>query len=281
MIDMIELKHGDCIKLMEEIPNRSIDMILCDLPYGSTSCAWDITIPFEPLWEQYNKIIKCNGVVVLFGSQPFTSKLLCSNINNFREELIWLKNRSASGMQAKQKHMKIHENILVFAPNPKYTYNPQKWLVSEKEFLTQRKTFRENEYIRNNIYAPATRTRNPDDGSRNPISILSARVPFTPQKSKQYCDDIELRLHPTQKPIALLEYLIKTYTNEGDTVLDNCMGSGSTGVACVNTNRNFIGMEIVQHYFEISKERILSVSKMQHNEESSYECTTATCACSV
>lgn len=172
-------------------------------------------------------------------------------------------------MQANQKHMKIHENIVVFSKQAKHTYNPQKWLVAEKEFLTQRKTFRENEYIGNNIYSPTTRTRKPDTGERNPISIVSARVPFTPQNKKIYSDDIEIRHHPTQKPISLLEYLIKTYSNEGETVLDNCMGSGSTGVACVNTNRNFIGIELNEDYFNIAKDRIQNqLAKINTNDVS-------------
>lgn len=252
---------------MKDIPDKSIDMILCDLPYGTTQCKWDTVIPFESLWKYYKRIIKDNGVIVLFGSQPFTSALIQSNPNMFREELIWLKNKAGSGMQSKQKHIKIHENICVFSPNSKYTYNPQRWLISEKEFITQRKTFKENEYIGNQIYGATTRTRKADTGERNPISILSCRVPFTPSKSKTYSEDVDLRLHPCQKPIILLEYLIKTYTNERDTVLDNCMGSGSTGVACVNTDRSFIGIELDEKYFDIAKERIYKVKTPSITEE--------------
>lgn len=241
---------------MKNIPDKSIDMVLCDLPYGTTSCHWDSMIPFEPLWEQYNRIIRQHKAVVLFGSQPFTTLLVNSNIKHFREELIWLKNKPASGMQSQQKHMKVHENIVVFSKDSQYTYNPQKWLIAEKEFITQRKTFKENEYIGNQIYGATTRTKKPDTGERNPISIVSCRVPFTPQKHKNYSENVDLRLHPTQKPVLLLEYLIKTYTNDGDIILDNCMGSGSTGVACVNTNRNFIGIELDEKYFNIAKERI-------------------------
>lgn len=255
--------------MMNDIPDESVDLILCDLPFGTTSCAWDTIIPFEKLWEHYKRIIKQYAPIVLFGSQPFTSNLVCSNISMFREELVWLKNKPASGMQANQKHMKIHENIVVFSKQAKHTYNPQKWLVAEKEFLTQRKTFRENEYIGNNIYSPTTRTRKPDTGERNPISIVSARVPFTPQNKKIYSDDIEIRHHPTQKPISLLEYLIKTYSNEGETVLDNCMGSGSTGVACVNTNRNFVGIELNEDYFNIAQDRIQNqLAKINTNDVS-------------
>ena len=236
--------------------NIKVDMILCDLPYGTTSCVWDSVIPFNELWQRYRKILKPNKPIVLFCSQPFTSALINSNTANFKEELIWLKNKPASGMQKNQRHMKIHENILIFSFDSKYTFNSQKWLVEEKEFITQRKTFKESEFVGNNIYASTRRTRKPDTGERNPLSIISCRVPFTPQKSKQYSDDIDLRLHPTQKPLLLCEYLVKTFSNEGDTVLDNCMGSGTTGVACKNLSRNFIGIEFNEEYFEIAKARI-------------------------
>ena len=184
------------------------------------------------------------------------SLLIQSNIEHFREELIWLKNKAGSGMQANQKHIKIHENICIFSKSATYTYNPQKWLIAEKEFITQRKTFKENEYIGNQIYGATTRTRKPDTGERNPISIVSCRVPFTPQKNKTYSDEVDLRLHPTQKPLELVEYLVKTFSNENDVVLDNCMGAGTTGVACKNLSRKFIGIEINDTYFRIARNRI-------------------------
>lgn len=252
----IKLYNGDCLEIMKDIPNSSVDLVLCDPPYGTTACAWDIVIPFDKLWEHYHRIIKDSGVIALFGSQPFSSLLVTSNIKEFREELIWLKNKPASGFKAIQRHMKIHEQIEVFSTSSEYTYNPQKWLVEDKEFITQRKTFKDNEYIGNRIYGATTRTRKIDTGERNPISIVSCRVPFTPQNSKTYSDNVELRYHPTQKPIAILEYIIKTYTNEGDVVLDNCMGSGSTGVACITTNRSFIGIELDKNYFKIAEQRI-------------------------
>lgn len=255
---MIDLQEGDCLKLMRKISDKSIDMILCDLPYGTTACSWDVLIPFDKLWEQYNRIIKDNGTIILFGSEPFTSKLICSNIKYFREQLVWLKNKSGSGLQAKQKHIKVHEDIVIFSKRGKYTFNPQKWLVDKKEFLTQRKTFNDIE-VGNNIYSKMIKHQTADTGERNPISIVSCRVPFTPQKRCSYSEDVDLRMHPAQKPVELLKYLIRTYSNEGDIVLDNCMGSGSTGVACVNTNRNFIGMENVSEYFEIAKKRIKEV----------------------
>lgn len=262
---MIDLRQGDCLELMKDIPSKSIDMILCDLPYGTTICKWDVIISFDKLWEQYNRIIKDNGVIALFGTEPFASRLILSNEKKFREELIWLKNKASSGLQAKQKHIKVHEKILVFSKNGKYKFNPQKWLVDKKEFLTQRKTFNEVE-VGNNIYSKMIKVQKADDGTRNPISIISCRVPFTPAKGKKYENkEIDLRVHPTQKPVSLLEYLIKTYTNENETVLDNCMGSGSTGVACVNTNRNFIGIELDENYFNIAKERIEKYMKGEEN----------------
>lgn len=252
---MYNLILGDCLEKMKDISDKSIDMILCDLPYGTTSCSWDIIIPFDKLWDQYKRILKNNGKVVLFGSQPFTTKMIASNIDWFKEEIIWLKNRSASGMLANKRHLKTHENIVIFSPVTSYTYNPQKWNVEDKKFLTQRKTmsiYGEG----NNIYGGFTSKRKADDGTRNPISVVAYQLPITAAKTKKYKDNIDVRVHPTQKPIVLLEYLIKTYTNEGDTVLDNCMGSGSTGVACVNTNRDFIGIELDEKYFNIAKERI-------------------------
>lgn len=251
----MKLLQGDCLELMKDIPDGSIDMILADLPYGTTACEWDSIIPVKPLWEQYKRVIKSDGAIVLTTSQPFTSFMVMSNPDMFREEVIWLKNKSGNGFQAKQKHMKVHESILVFSKNGKYTFNPQKWLVAEKEFLTQRKTFKEVE-VGNNIYGKMKRTQKKDTGERNPVSIVSERVPFTPQKNKKYGSDVDLRYHPTQKPVALMEYLIKTYADEGDTVLDNVMGSGTTGIACLNTNRNFIGIELDETYFNIAKDRI-------------------------
>lgn len=260
----VKLFQGDCLEMMKNISEASIDLICCDLPYGTTSCAWDSVIPFDILWEHYGRILKPDGVVILFGSQPFTTQMIQSNIKWFREELIWLKNKPASGMLCDKRHMKIHENIEIFSPVGDYTYNPQKWLISDKDFITQRKTFKENEYIGNQIYGATTRTRKPDTGERNPISIISCQVPFTPQKSKSYSNDLDLRYHPTQKPIELLTYLIKTYSNECDLILDNCMGSGSTGVVCKNLNRNFIGIEIDSDYFKIAEQRINSSIQEKH-----------------
>ena len=253
--DNYKLLHGDCLERMKEIPDGSVDTVLCDLPYGTTQCSWDNIINFELMWEQLNRITKDNTPIVLFGSQPFTSNLIMSNPKMFREELIWLKNKAGSGLQAKQKHIKVHENILLFSKNGKYTFNPQKWLVDKKEFLTQRKTFNDR-IVGNNVYSEMVGKRNDTGNERNPISIVSCRVPFTPQKNRSYSSDVDLRYHPTQKPVALLEYLIKTYTKENETVLDFTAGSFSTAIACLNTDRNFIGIELDDGYFDIGVNRI-------------------------
>jgi len=249
---------GNCLEIMPQIPDKSIDMILCDLPYGTTACKWDQVIPFEPLWAQYKRLIKDHGAIVLFGSQPFFSDLIHSNKTMFREELVWLKNRSGSGFHSNSNHIKIHENIAVFSKQSR-VFNPQKWGVEEEKFLTKRKTFDKYEEANNNIYGGMKKTRKPDIGERNPISVIPFSVCCTPAKSKTYAHEIDLRLHPTQKPVALFEYLIKTYTNEGDLVLDNCIGSGTTAIAAINTKRNFIGIEKEQKYVDIANERISKV----------------------
>lgn len=206
------------------------------------------------MWNRLNKITYENAPIVLFSSQPFTSKLINSNINNFREEIVWLKNKSASGMQYKQKHLKVHENIVIFAKTGKYTYNPQKWEVKEKEFLTQRKTmsiYGES----NNVYGNIKRNRKPDDGTRNPISIVAFKVPITTAKTKKYSSDIDVRVHPTQKPLLLMDYLVKTFSNENDIILDFTMGAGTTGVSALRNNRKFIGIELEEDYFNIAENR--------------------------
>ena len=229
----IKLLNGDCLELMKDIPDGSIDMILCDLPYGTTACKWDTVIPFELLWEQYNRIIKDNSAIVLFGSQPFTTELNHSNLKMFRYEWIWIKNNSTGFQLANKRPLKKHEIISVFY-RKQPTYNPQGLQVYGK--INKRKSTGDNwSEMNNNEYIQRF--------TNYPTQILE----FGYDKEK---------LHPTQKPVALLEYLIKTYTNEGDVVLDNCMGSGSTGIACLNTNRNFIGIELDENYFNIAKDRI-------------------------
>ena len=237
---MIELFNEDCLEGMKRIPNGSIDMILCDLPYGTTACKWDSVIPFEPLWKQYERVIKDNGAIVLTASQPFTTVLSHSNIKIFRYELIWQKNNFTGFLNAGRMPLKAHENILIFYKKLP-TYNPQKYEVSEK-FIDKRKTINNTPY-KESVFHEKKRLRKADDGLRNPTSIL------------QFESETKT-IHNTQKPVALMEYLVRTYTNEGETVLDNCMGSGTTGVACKNLNRNFIGIEKDEKYFLIAKNRI-------------------------
>ena len=232
----IDLKHGDCLELMKSIPDGSVDMILCDLPYGTTACKWDSIIPFEELWKEYCRIIKDDGAIILFGSEPFTSILICSQISLFRYDLIWDKQKGCDFLNANRKPLKSHENILVFYKKSP-TYNKQYWYSTPYKKINGNKKRSSVYHDSHDVDTEST------DGKRNPLSILS----FSRDGN---------RVHPTQKPGALLEYLIKTYTNEGEIVLDNCMGSGSTGVACVNTNRRFIGIELDDKYFEIAKQRI-------------------------
>lgn len=236
---MINLIQGDCLEVMKEIPDKSVDMILCDLPYGTTACKWDNVIPFEPLWEQYNRIIKDNGAIVLFGSEPFASLLRTSNLKMYKYDWIWDKIRGTGFQIVKYKPLCNHENILVFYKKAP-TYNAQMRERDKPRFSKNKGTTRQFLVSKGNEYCakkPLTK--------KYPITIL--KFGNNNQKDKK---------HPTQKPVALLEYLIKTYTNENEVVLDNCMGSGSTGVACVNTNRNFIGIELDENYFNIAKERI-------------------------
>lgn len=242
---MINLMQGDCIELMKNIPDESIDMILCDLPYGITKCKWDCVFPLRPLWRQYNRIIKSTGAIVLFGSGMFTASLMMSNKEMWKYNLIWEKTTPTGFLNAKIMPLRSHEDIVVFG-NGKITYNPQKTFGHKRKVSTaeHKRNCRETEDY--GKHGPSTY----DSTERYPRSVLKFKT------DKQKCS-----LHPTQKPVALLEYLIKTYTNEGETVLDNCMGSGSTGVACLNTGRNFVGIEVDQQYFDIAKNRIEEAEK--------------------
>lgn len=231
----MRLLHGDCLELMKDIPDGSVDMILCDLPYGTTACKWDTVIPFEPLWEQYNRNIKDNGAIVLFGSEPFSTELRHSNLKMFRYDWIWEKEQGANFMLCKYQPYKVHETISVFSKT-RHLYFPQ--MTNGKPYTSGKGTSGD---ITGNV--PKVQTKN--EGTRYPRSVQY----FTTDKAKG-------SKHPTQKPVALLEYLIKTYTNPGEVVLDNCMGSGSTGVACMNTGRHFIGIELDDKYFGIAKQRI-------------------------
>ena len=235
----INLIQGDCLEKMEEIPDKTIDMILCDLPYGTTQNKWDSVIPLDIIWEQYKRIIKDNGVIALFAQTPFDKVLGISNLKMLRYEWIWEKEQGTGFLNAKKMPLKNHENILIFYKKPPI-YNPQ--MKKGKPYTLERNTFTVN------YGKQVDMVRTENTGERYPLTILK----FKRDKEK---------LHPTQKPVALLECLIKTYTNEGEIVLDNCMGSGSTGVACLNTNRRFIGIEKDEKYFEIACNRIKEVKK--------------------
>lgn len=229
-IERCRLWQGDCLELMKDIPSGSIDLVLTDPPYGTTACKWDSVIPFEPMWEQLNRIIKPNGAICLFGSEPFSSALRMSNIKSFKYDWIWQKSNVMGFLNAKKRPLKETENISVF--NSKIYY-PQGLEINEKG----------------------------KNGRGKQTETLGKYEPINKSEYKNYPRTIlqfksERGFHPTQKPIALIEYLIKTYTNEGETVLDFTMGSGSTGVACINTNRRFIGIELDEGYFNIAKQRI-------------------------
>ena len=244
----IDLRRGDCLELMKEIPDKSVDMILCDLPYGTTQCKWDTVIPFEPLWGQYERIIKNNGAILLFSSQPFTTDLISSNRKMFRYEIIWEKTLPSNFLNAKKQPLRAHENICVFYRRLP-TYIPQKKSVVRKDIGRKRKN--------SGLTQQCNEFRNDDweyteDGTRYPTDVIK----FSNWNGALFGKTDNATKHPTQKPVPLLEYLIKTYTNEGETVLDNCMGSGSTGVACVNTGRDFIGIELDENYFNIAQNRI-------------------------
>ena len=231
----VKLFKGDCIELLKQIEDESIDLVLADLPYGMTANHWDSVIPMDQLWDHYTRILKVGGVVALFGHEPFSSNLRLSNPKWYRYDWYWIKNRGSGFLNAKRMPLKAVETISIFYPKLPL-YNPQ--MTAGKPYRTK------NHSISNNwgaSYKIGWITDN--KGSRYPVNAI-------------HFNKIAKTIHPTQKPVDLLEYLIKTYTNEGMTVLDNTMGSGSTGVACVNTNRNFIGMELDVDYFKIAKERI-------------------------
>lgn len=215
---------------------------MCDLPYGTTACKWDTVIPFEPLWEQYNRIIKDNGAVVLFSTQPFTTALINSNLKQYRYNWYWKKNNKTGFSYARYQPMRCIEDICVFYKKPP-VYNPQGLIVLENPKIKRKApTKKDTAYHLNKKQQIFT-----SKYTNYPVHILEFANEAVSNRN---------RYHPTQKPVKLLEYLIKTYTNPGDVVLDNCMGSGSTGVACVNTGRQFIGIELDNTYFEIAKKRI-------------------------
>lgn len=243
---MIDLHKGNCLDVMPLIPDKSVDMILCDLPYGTTACKWDIIIPFSPLWEQYERVIKDNGAIVLTASQPFTSLLVMSNLKYFRYSLVWDKVIGTNFQLANLRPMSSHEDILVFSKGKtangsdnNMCYYPQ-MTMREKPIKGGGMTVKGA--LNNHNMVAMKKVYN----DKHPISILTYRKEINGIN----------KLHTSQKPILLMEYLIKSYTKEGETILDNCMGSGTTGVACYNTNRNFIGIEKDEKYFDIAEKRI-------------------------
>lgn len=245
-MNRIQIRQGDCLELMKEIPDKSIDMILCDLPYGTTKNKWDSVLPFDKMWEQYDRIIKENGCIALFADGMFMSDLMQSNKKLWRYNLVWDKELISGFLNANRMPLRSHEEICIFYKKLP-TYNPQ---FTEGEPLHGMGTKFSQEKNKNNNYGNFDSCNNPSakrtgDTKKYPKSIVKFPRPAS-------C----VMIHPTQKPVELLEWLIKTYTNENDLVLDNCMGSGSTGVACINTNRNFIGYELDEHYFQIAKERL-------------------------
>ena len=245
---MMQLIKGDCLVEMNSIPDKSIDMICADLPYGTTSLKWDSVIPFEPLWAQYKRIIKDNGAIVLFGSQPFTSALIMSNPKWFKYQFIWDKKQSGNFQLAKYQPLKVHEYICIFG-NGRVNYYP---IMEAADISKNRPNKKEMgnttglKHLSSGIYSYS---ENRDETKRFPKSILEYHA------RNGECNSLN-RVHPTQKPVQLLEYIIKTYTNEGETVLDSTMGSGSTGVAAKQLNRSFIGIEMDDKYFQIASKRI-------------------------
>jgi len=228
--------HGDCLEIMPSIPDKAIDMILCDLPYGTTRCKWDTIIPFEPLWAQYERVIKDNGAIVLTASQPFTSALVMSNPKMFKYDWVWDKKSVTGHLNAKVQPLRRHESVLVFG-NGRISYNPKMRKGKER----WKGGFSDTNRGCYGVHKPI-RTYNDEYYPTSIIEETGAN-----QRAK---------LHPTQKPVALLEYLIKIYTNKGETVLDNCIGSGTTAIACINTNRNYIGIEKDEGCYEIAQKRI-------------------------
>jgi len=258
-MELNKVYSGDCLEVMKDIPDKSIDMILCDLPYGTTACSWDRIIPFEPLWEQYKRIIKDNGAIVLSANEPFATLLRMSNMKEYKYDWIWNKNRGGNFVSANYQPMKVHEVICVFGKFP-ITFNPKK-IKNYNPQMDKGKPYSRGKIRNVNWNGSDVKTggfHNNFEGLRFPQSIINIS-----NKNNN-------SLHPTQKPVALFEYLIKTYSNKGDLVLDNCIGSGTTAVACINTNRNFIGMELEQKYVDIANKRIeetLKQTKLEVKQE--------------
>lgn len=241
----IDLRYGDTIEQMKLMPDKSIDFICCDLPYGTTSCAWDIIIPFDELWEQYKRIIKDNGAIALFGNEPFSSMLRMSNIKQYKYDIIWQKEKPTNPFTIKKQFGKVHENISIFYKKAP-TYNPQ---MSKRENVTNPKPMKGDLNIDETNVITGVYKHSKD---YNPYLVYPISIQKFNRDSKKGVE----KLHPTQKPLLLIELLVKTYSNSGDTILDNTFGSCTTGIACINTNRNFIGIENNMEYFNISLKRV-------------------------
>lgn len=251
---MIKLLQGDCLELMKDIPDKSIDMVLCDLPYGTSANKWDTILPFDKLWESYERLISDTGVIVLFGSEPFSSFLRTSNLRLYKYDWKWEKPSGANFLNFKYQPAKVHEDIMVFSKaassyskRGNMTYHPQ---MEKGEPYKQTSGKQRDSHSNSTVRSPIKQVVTDNAGERYPRSIQK----FSLDKDKY---------HPTQKPTALLEYLIRTYSDGGGIILDNCMGSGSTGVACINTGRNFIGIELDKKYFDIAQSRISQVDSKQ------------------
>ena len=257
---MNKVIHGDCLEVMPTLPEKSIDMVLCDLPYGTTACKWDTVIPFEPLWLQYKRLIRDNGAIVLFGSEPFSSLLRMSNLKDYKYDWIWKKNYGSGSFHVKYKPLQYHEIISVFCKKTPI-YNPQYEKYSDsviERFSGNPKVNNKNqrEKATTSIYG-ITQDKQKEyffKRGKYPSSLLDFKCVCIANKNK---------LHPTQKPVDLFEYLIKTYTNEGKTVLDNCAGSGTTAIACLNTNRNYILIEKEKEYIDKTNKRIAEHEQQQ------------------
>ena len=247
---MSKLFHGDCLEIMSTLPDGCVDMVFADLPYGTTQNSWDSLIPFDKLWEEYGRVVKEDGAIVLTAQPPFDKILACSNLKYFRYEWIWEKNKATGHLNAKKMPMKAHENVLVFYRNLP-TYNPQK-TVGHKPM---------NAVLpRDNIPEPdKKRNYNHVDKRFGNVGGGTDRYPRDVIYFPVINNDDPLKFHPTQKPVALIEYFIKTYSNPGDIILDNCMGSGSTCIAFINTDREYIGIEFEEEYYKLAQEWINSV----------------------
>lgn len=246
-MELNKIYNEDCLEGMKRIPDKSIDMILCDLPYGTTKCKWDIVIPFDKLWEQYERVIKSNGAIVLTATQPFASNLLLSNQKMYRHSWYWNKESGGNPLVAKYRPMSTIEEILVFSKKRVNYYPLMQIAKKENQRPRNKMQKRKSDFIGGLKEFKSSRRH--DERRRYPKNLLTYNGRSGEMNATK-------RVHPTQKPVALFEYLIKTYSNEGETILDNCMGSGTTAIACLNTNRQFIGFELDKEYYDIAVQRV-------------------------